>query len=288
MYDFMKLRIGTAGVPLSTETRDTINGIAQVRNLNLDAMELEFVRGVYVKSEKDAKEIGEAAKSHDVALSIHAPYFINLNSPDRKILEASRKRIIDSARIGHFAGARSVVTHSAYYMKMDRHEVFERVKGEYVKLRKELVERGYDDVVLRPESMGKSSQFAGVDELVKMCAEIGGGVLPCVDFAHYVALHNGAKNSYEAFSEILENIEKALGREALDNMHIHFSGIEYTDKGERNHLVFDEKSALGHPIIKWRDMVKAWKDYKIGGIAISESPNIEVDAIKAKEFYESL
>ncbi len=281
------LRIGTAGVPLSTETRDTLAGILQVRKLGLDAMELEFVRQVYIKHEKDAEAIGTLAKKEKVALSAHAPYFINLNSPDRVTLEASHKRIISSARMAHFAGARSVVIHSAYYLKMDTREVFERVKEQYKILRKELVNKGYDDVFLRPELMGRASQFADIDDLVNMCAELE-GVLPCVDFAHYVALHNGTKNGYDAFCELLGKIEKGLGKEGLQNMHIHFAGIEYSDKGERNHLIFDEKSPRGKPLFLWRDMVKAWKDYKIEGIAICESPNIEVDALKAKKYYDSL
>ncbi|MCX8200218.1 MAG: TIM barrel protein [Candidatus Micrarchaeota archaeon] len=280
------LHIGTAGVPLSTESRDTLAGIAQVRKLGLDAMELEFVRQVYVKHDKDALEICEHAKREKVALSIHAPYFINLNSPDKQTLEESRRRIISCAHVGHIAGARNVVIHSAFYMKMDKEEAYRRIKGQYALLRKELIDKGYDSIILRPELMGKPSQFGDVDALVRLCSEVE-GVLPCIDFAHYVALHNGEKNGYDAFCEVMDKVEM-LGKEALKDMHIHFSGIEYGDKGERSHLVLDEKPHNNKPIIQWRDMVKAWKDYKIGGIAISESPNIEGDAIKVKKYYDSL
>jgi len=276
----MVLHIGTAGVPLSTESRKTLDGITQVKTLGLNAMELEFVRQVYVKSNEEAKEIGAFAKKEGVALSIHAPYFINLNSPDRKTLDASRKRIVDCARVGHYAGARNIVIHSAYYMKMDKNEVYERVKAQYIQLRKELAELGYDDVVLRPELMGKFTQFADIDVLVKMCTEVE-GVLPCVDFAHYTAMHPD-RNTYEGFCNVLKLIEDTLGKSALKDMHIHFSGINYTEKGERNHLVFDEAE------IDWKAMVKSWKEYKIEGIAISESPNIEGDALKAKKYYDSL
>lgn len=273
------LHIGTAGVPLSAETRGTLDGILQVRKLGLDAMELEFVRQVYVKKEEDAKEIGALARKENVALSVHAPYFINLNSPNKKTVEASRNRIVESARIGHFAGARNVVIHSAFYMKMEKQEVFERVKGQYALLRKELNSMGYDDIILRPELMGKFSQFADIDELIRMCAELD-GVLPCVDFAHYTALHP-RENSYDGFCGVLERIEKGLGKDALKKMQIHFSGISFTEKGERSHLTLDDA------IIDWKGMVRAWKDYKLEGIAISESPNIEEDAIKVKRYYSS-
>lgn len=274
------LRIGTAGVPLTCESRDTIEGIRCVRRLGLDAMELEFVRQVYVKSEVDARKIGEAAKKEDVALSVHAPYFINLNSPEKATLEASRKRILDSVKIAHFAGARSVVVHSAYYMKMGREEAYNHVKEQYKILSKEIKDHGYADVTLRPELMGKFSQFADIDELVRLCTEVE-GLLPCVDFAHYTAMHP-RENSYDGFCGLLAKIEHGLGKAVLKDMHIHFSGIEYTDKGERNHLVFEEAE------LKWKDMVRAWKDFKVEGIAISESPNIEIDAQKAKKYYYSL
>ncbi|MEM0438191.1 MAG: TIM barrel protein [Candidatus Micrarchaeia archaeon] len=274
------LRIGTAGVPITCESRDTIEGIKCVRALGLDAMELEFVRQVYVKTESDAKRIGETARKEDVALSVHAPYFINLNSPDKATLETSRKRILDSVRMAHFAGARSVVIHSAYYMKMGREEAYTHVKEQYKLLSKEIKDRGYTGVILRPELMGKFSQFADIDELIRLCTEVE-GLQPCVDFAHYTAMHP-RENSYEGFCGLLEKVEKGLGKAALKDMHIHFSGIEYTPKGERNHLVFDEAE------LKWKDMVRAWKDFRIEGIAISESPNIEVDAQKAKKYYDSL
>ncbi|MGB9635467.1 MAG: TIM barrel protein [Candidatus Micrarchaeia archaeon] len=277
----MALLFGTAGVPLSTTQSSTIPGILRVEELGLDGMEVEFVRQVYVKRENDGEEIKNTARSHNVTLSVHAPYFINLNSPDKTKLEKSKKRIMDSIQAAHWMGATSVVIHSAFYLGMNKQLVYERVRNEYKSLVVWSKKNGFDDVVIRPELMGKATQFADIDVLCKMCSEVE-GTLPCVDFAHYYALHGEKVNNYDGFCNVLEIIEKSLGKPALRNMHIHFSGIEYTDKGERNHLVLDESK------LKWKEMVRAWKEYKIEGIAISESPNIELDALKAKKYYLSL
>ena len=79
-----KILFGTAGVPYSIQKKDSISGIERVKELGLKAMELEFVRGVHM-SEKTAEAVGKTAEENDVRLSVHAPYFINLNSYSVKL-----------------------------------------------------------------------------------------------------------------------------------------------------------------------------------------------------------
>ncbi|MGV8176228.1 MAG: TIM barrel protein [Candidatus Bilamarchaeaceae archaeon] len=278
----MALRFGTAGVPLSApEGADTSAGIEHVKKLGLGAMEVEFVRQVYVKSEADGERIRASAEKSDIALSIHAPYFVNLNSPEKAKLEASKHRILSSAKAGHWMGARNIVIHSAFYLGMEKEQVYARVKSAYIEMRKTMAEKGWDDVILRPELMGKPTQFGNPDEIIRLSSEVE-GVLPCLDFAHYEAYYGEKVNNYEGFRTLLEKMENALGKESLKDVHFHFSGIEYTDKGERNHLPFD------HAKIRWKEMVGCWKDFGLEGTAISESPNIEGDALKAKNHYDSL
>ena len=268
-----KLRIGTAGIPISTPQNSTIEGIKQVRSLGLDAMEMEFVRGVRM-SPQLAGEVKEVAIKEDVFLTAHAPYYINLNSSEKEKYEASIKRIKDTARIAYLAGGYSIVFHAAYYMASPHNEVYYRVLEGVKRVIRELLDEGID-IWVRPETMGKPTQFAGLDELIKLSQEVE-NVLPCVDFAHLHARSNGKYNTYEEFSNVLESIENGLGREALDNMHIHFSGIVYNEKGEKNHIPLQESD------FDYEDLAKAWKDYKIKGVAISESPNIEGDALLMK------
>lgn len=273
-----KLLFGTAGIPISAEKRDSINGIKKVRELGLDAMELEFVQGVRMGKEL-AEKVKRASQENKVLLSVHAPYFINLNSKEKEKLDASKKRIIDSAIIGSLAGARNIVFHAAYYGKDSKTKVYERVKKNLQDILEALEEKEVrENVILRPETTGKATQFGSLKEVINLSRELD-NVLPCIDFSHIHARYQRF-NSYAEFCEILENIESLLGKEALRDMHIHFSGIEYTRKGERKHLNLEDSD------LKYRELLRALKDFSAAGIAISESPNIEGDAILMKREYE--
>ena len=272
----MKLRIGTAGIPLSTPDRNTENGIRHVKKLGLDAMELEFVRSVNIKEEK-AASVKKTAQESDVVLTCHGQYFVNLNAQDTAKLRASVERILKASEIAWKCGAWSICYHMAYYMGMEKERIYEKVKKQVKEIVKVFKDKGID-IWLRPETGGKLTQFGDVDELVKLSSEVE-QVLPCIDWAHHQARSHGKVNSREEFGKILEKIERVLGREALENMHMHFEGIEYSDKGERRHKNFEDAD------LDFKGMVQAWKDFKIGGVGICESPNIEEDALLVKNEY---
>ena len=279
MFKVDRLRFGTAGIPISTPKRSTIDGIEHVRRLGLDAMELEFVRGVNLKPEL-AKKIKYVAKKHDVLLTAHAPYYINLNANEKAKVEASKRRIIQSAERLYDAGGWSVVFHAGYYLKQDPAKVYDRIKAELKDIERELMDRGIK-VWIRPELTGKPTQFGDLKEIVKLSEELE-TVLPTIDFAHAHARNRGKCNTVEEWREMLSFMEDRLGREALDNMHIHISGIEYTEKGERNHLNLQESD------MNWEDLLRVLKEFRVKGVVISESPNIEGDAILMKKKYEEI
>ena len=135
-----------------------------------------------------------------------------------------------------------------------------------------------NNIWIRPETTGKESQFGNIDEILELSQELE-NVMPCIDFAHFHARTNGKYNSYKEFSEILEKVEKKLGRKGLENMHIHITGIAYSEKGEKNHLNLKESD------FKYKELIKALKDFKVKGVAISESPNIEGDALLMQKIY---
>jgi deoxyribonuclease-4 len=274
-----RLRFGPAGIPLRAKARSTKQGVLEVKALGLDAMEIEFVRRISL-TEQSAREVAAIARELDVALTVHAPYYVNLASPDKSKAEASAQRVYQSAVIGYAAGAWSVCFHAAYYMGKGSEEVYsivkEALKGIIAKLKDEGVE-----VWLRPETTGSPTEFGTLDELLKLSSELE-MVMPVIDFAHLHARSNGAFNSYEEFSDVLSRIEDALGREALGNMHIHVSGIEYGEKGEVRHLNLQESD------LEYEDLVRALKDFNVKGVLISESPNLEEDALTLKKLFESL
>nr|MCK4929458.1 TIM barrel protein [Nanoarchaeota archaeon] len=272
-----QLLFGPAGVPVSSPSTNTLGAIPYVKKLGLGCMELEFVRGVKIGSET-AQAIRKKAQEQGIVLTAHGPYYINLNSLEKAKTEASIKRILDTARIASIAGGYSITFHAAYYMAMPKEKVYEVVKNHLNNITRTLSKEGVK-LWIRPETTGKASQFGDIDELIKLSTELD-QVMPCVDFAHLHARSNGKINTYKEFCEILSKIEKGLGRKGLNNMHIHMSGIEYGEKGERNHLVLKESD------MNYKDLMKALKHYKCKGVIISESPNLEADAILMKKAYE--
>jgi len=273
-----KLFFGTAGVPRSAKASNSPAGIERVRELGLDCMELEFVQGVRM-GEKGAGNVLETARKENVALSVHAPYYINLNSPEEEKLKASMERIYQAARIGSLCGAESIVLHAAFYQKSSKQTVYENVSKALGELAEQLRDENVP-AILRPETMGKRTQFGTLDELLALSEEIE-GVMPCLDFSHMHA-REGKENSYPEFTAILSKVEDSLGKEGLANMHMHISGIEYDRNGEKRHLVLRE-SDFNYP-----ELLKALKEFEVKGLVICESPNLEEDALLLKKTYMGL
>ena len=71
------LRFGTSGIPLSSPRPRTVDGIRRARELGLDHLEMAWVNGVRM-SDATADAIASAAREHDVSLTAHAPYYVNL------------------------------------------------------------------------------------------------------------------------------------------------------------------------------------------------------------------
>lgn len=269
-----RLLFGTAGTPVSSIGTDSLSGIRRVHELGLGCMELEFVRGVKM-GEETARKVSFLAEKLDIKLSVHAPYYINLNGDEETRLK-SRERILNSARIGQISGAKGVVVHAGFIQKETRLDAYEKIKKELTGIREQMNSEGLT-IALRIETMGRNSQFGSLDEVLGI-TEVE-GVLPCIDFSHLHAV-NGKNNSQEEFAAIFSRIENKLGRDGLDNMHIHVSGIEYSHKGEKNHLEFEESD------FNYKELARVFCDFNIKGNVISESPNLEIDALKLKKEYD--
>ena len=237
-------------------------------------MEIEFVRGVRMREEA-ALEVNKAATELGVILTVHAPYYVNLNSHDKAKLEASIKRVIDSIRIGYIAGAWSVTFHPGYYGGDVPTKAYARIKNSLRKIIEVVRDEGID-IWIRPELMGSISEFGSLEEVVSLSKEFE-NVLPCIDFAHLHARTRGKFNTYDEFIKVLSYLENELGKEALDNMHIHISGIEYGEKGEIKHLNLNQSD------FNYKELARALREYNVKGVLISESPNLEEDALLMKK-----
>ena len=272
------LLFGTGGIPLSARSKTTIDGIERIAELGLDCMEIEFVQGVKM-GEAGARLVAQTATKEGVKLSAHAPYFINFNAHEPEKIRASQDRLVQTARIAALCGAESVTFHTAFYLGDPPEKAYSTVK-KYLAETLNQLKRENNRVWIRPEVVGKLSQFGSLEEILNLSTEIE-GLAPCIDFAHWHA-RNGRFNSYPEFTSILLQVKERLGRAALDDMHIHVSGITYGKKGEIKHLNLKESD------FQYIELLKALNDYDASGIVICESPNLEEDALLLQATYKEI
>jgi len=214
----MSIKFGPAGLG---PVKKAVEKLEEYHKLGFRACEIAFTYGVYIKKEKDAKRIGRVAKRLGIDLSIHSQYWINLNSDDKDKVKKSRERIIECLRVGTFLGAKKVIFHPGYYGKREKEESYENIKNEILELQRIKKERRYTPK-LCPETTGKINVFGSIDEIEKLVKDTNCSF--CIDFSHILARYKDYR-----FKEVLKKFLK------YNNIHIHFSGIIYGEKGERSH-----------------------------------------------------
>ncbi len=274
-YDF---RFGTVGSPISTPKKPggSVGSVLHIADLGLAALELGWVRAVRV-SEETCADIRAAAQEKDVHISVHAPYFINLNA-DGEEWPKSRQRLMDAAHYGYLAGATDIIFHPGSYFGAEPEQVLPLAISRLAGCVEELRSAG-NPVTLRPETMGKSAMLGSLEDTLQMSREIQ-GVQPCLDFAHLHARPgDGSMNTYDEWARSLEQYGQVLGDGALRELHIHLSGIEYSPKGEKNHLALEEAD------LDLEALFRALRDFKTQGRILCESPVLEDDALKMKQMW---
>ena len=214
----MTIKFGPAGLG---GVKEAVSNLEKYHELGLRACEIAFTYGVYIKNKKDALRIGEAAKQLGIRLSIHAPYWINLNSLDKEKIKKSKQRILKCCEVGTWLKAKRIVFHPGYYGKMEKQETYKNIKNRILEIIKEAKDKKYTPK-LAPETTGKINVFGSIDEIYLLTKETGCSY--CIDFSHILARYKTYK-----FKEVFEKFRE------YKNMHIHFSGIEYGEKGEKRH-----------------------------------------------------
>lgn len=269
------LFFGISGLPLGDENKklNYKSGIEYLKKFGLDAMELPFVRSVNV-TDKNKNEILETKYKNNFYLSAHGSYFINLNADEEEKQIKSMERIIQGAEGLKKVQGKSLVFHPGFYLKDSKEETFQTIKNNLLKL----PNIGID---YRLETTGKGTQFGSLEENVRLCKEVATCKL-CIDFSHLHARDNGILKTYNDFAKILDYVGTEMGEVALKDMHIHMSGINYTIKGERNHLPFEESD------FNYKACIEAFVKFDIKGCVICESPILEHDGLLLKKYYESL
>jgi deoxyribonuclease-4 len=268
----LSFRFGTVGSPKGTPKKPggSVGAIQYSKSIGLTALELGWVQSVRV-SEETCAAINAAAVAHGVAVSVHAPYFINLNATAEE-WPKSRKRLMDAAHYGNLAGATDIIFHPGSYFGNEPAEVLKTAVPRLRDFVDELRRSG-NSVTLRPETMGKSAMLGSLEDAISMAKQIE-GVEPCLDFAHLHARPgDGTMNTLTEWSALLRAYAKGLGKSALKRLHIHLSGIAYGPKGEKRHLELKEAD------LDVKALLGALHDYGCAGRILCESPIMEEDAL---------
>lgn len=265
----IEIRLGPAGS--GGYASSTLDGIQKLPELGLQTMEVQFSHGIGMGIPL-AKRIGEEAKKLGIELSVHAPYYINLASKEPEKIRASKKRILDSCERMHHMGGGPVVFHPSYFGGQDKEKVFQTTKDAILNMMKS-VKKDKWNCLIAPETTGKHSALGSLEETIRLVKETGCSL--CVDFAHLFARQYGRIDYAEIFDKL-----KPL---KLKHLHCHFSGIAYTSRGERNHLVLDHNPDFGK--LSQELLKQKWlKSITI----ISESPITWQDSQKMRGILEDL
>ena len=257
----MAIKFGPAGLGPVKEAENTLEGYAKA---GLKACEIAFTYGVYIKKKEDAERIGKKAKELGIDLSIHAQYWVNLNSKEKEKREATKKRILDCCEMGETLGAKKVIFHPGFYGD-NREEAYNSIKKGVEEIMKEIKKNGWK-IKIAPETMGKVNVFGSIEEISRLVKETGCSF--CIDFAHILAREK--RVDYKKIKELFPEKE----------WHVHFSGIVYGEKGEKHHKTTEKK--------EWQDLLKELVNLDKEIIIVNESPTLVEDSVEGLKIYEKL
>ena len=249
----------------------------------LSAYEYSFGR-MFNMSHEMAKKLGDEAEKHDVLVSVHAPYYINLANPSDDVFIKNIDYLLTSlSYLKDFKGKKCVF-HPGSCGKETRQIAVDRMMSRIDKLLEHIYLSGYGNMFLCPETMGKSQQLGSVKEIVEMC-KFDKCLLPTLDFGHINAVTCGTLKTADDYRKILDYVYNQLGEYKAKNLHIHFSKIEYTSKGEVKHLTFDDE--VYGP--EFEPLAVVLKEMGLEPTIICESKGMMMeDALKMKSIYENL
>ena len=279
----MSAVFGPAGNAENFPYRSSADAPKWLKEIGLDCYEYQCGKGIRV-GEAAARRVGEAAAEHGVALSLHAPYFINLANPDPEALRKTIGYITGACLVADWMGAKRVVIHSGALMKRTRREALDTALNALQAVMAACDEAGFGHIALCPETMGKLGQLGDLDEVLELCA-LDGRLIHCVDFGHLYARSLGADGGGEAFDRMLDRMEQVLGPERASRFHSHFSHIEFTPNGgEKRHRTFADDGGYGPD---WAPLAAAVARRGWSPVFICESAGTQAeDALSMKRIYQ--
>jgi deoxyribonuclease IV len=256
-----RIRVGPARMPSREAPEEAIRILLE---RGYTACEIDFESGFWMDY-PFAEHLGELAREHDVALSVHAPLFGfmgHLEAEGRKFTSAVGA-LDRSAGIVAASGAELVVFHPGFLLGRSRNDAIDAVVAQLDTLRKRLEDKGRG-VAFGIEVMGRVRDLGSVDDVVEISRRVD-WVRPVLDFAHMHATSDGAFLDPEPFRKALELADAVIAPDAP--FHIHFSDIAFANRNETKHLPYGEGTLRAEPL---RD---ALASFQRPATVISESPD---------------
>ncbi len=281
----MSARFGPAGnaESFSKVHKSSLAAPAWIAQQGLDCYEYQCGKGVHV-GEDTARKLGEKAREAGIALSVHAPYFINLANPDPESRVKTTNYVLESCFVAQVMGAERIVIHSGALMKRSRQEALDIAKETLKQVLEACDRQGYGNITLCPETMGKINQLGDLDEVLTLCT-LDERLIPCIDFGHLYARSLGELEGAQACREMLDKVERVLGEERASRFHSHFSRIEFTPNGgEKRHRTFADHGGFGPD---WTPLAREVARRGWSPTFICESAGTQAeDAVEMKRIYQ--
>ena len=281
----MSAQFGPAGnaESFSKVHKSSLAAPAWIAQQGLDCYEYQCGKGVHV-GEDTARKLGEKAREVGIALSVHAPYFINLANPDPESRAKTTNYVLESCFVAQVMGAERIVIHSGALMKRSRQEALDIAKETLKQVLEACDRQGYGNITLCPETMGKINQLGDLDEVLTLCT-LDERLIPCIDFGHLYARSLGELEGEQACREMLDKVERVLGEERASRFHSHFSRIEFTPNGgEKRHRTFADHGGFGPD---WTPLAREVARRGWSPTFICESAGTQAeDAVEMKRIYQ--
>lgn len=232
----------------------------------------------------DLPVLGQMAVRHDVQLSLHAPYYMDLGAdpgneddPAAALTGQCLDTLFFAGEMTNAMGGYMVVTNAGPYDKeRDREETDANI-AENLKI----VTKWWKANKLKPrigiEVTGNQDVFGSVDQVLDLC-DHNKALRPVLNFPHYQSRSKGALQNPEDFAELINRFAPYYKGESLYSA---FASVDFDDDGNERWLMPIKKGDL-----KFEKLVDAIVDMNPEMTIISTSPLLEHDAVYMKTLTE--
>jgi len=224
-------------------------------------------------SYRELYEVAQFAEDHDVQLSVHSSYYVDLTGR-KEIVEKCKMNLKIAAVICNALRGVVTATQLGFYGHRGKKRGTATILKELREVRDWWKSMKFD-FPIGLETSGRQEIFGSLDEIIDTVRRVKGTV-PVLNFAHVHSRESGSLNTEKDFKEVIERTRKA-GEGFLYTI---FSGVEHSGGNELRLTPIKRGDLRFEPLAEL--LVKENYDMTI----ISSSPLLEHDAIYMKVIYE--